>query len=250
MTMRLDYTLYVLAAVFFIITAVAFVTLISTERSLWVVSTVVLGLLAIGLGYNYRPRVKTAPYKPTMTTTSPVKNETPTATTVSTTTTPETGTVEPAKMEVPMEQKVEATTEPAQMVEAPQTPLPAIEPQQTKEIQPVVETPQPMMETQPKAEPQLETKTETEAELKMEPQMEKTETDAQSSIDTVELVVPQSELTKVKGIGDKRAAQLKAIGINSLEDLAGASSVDVAWMLKISPKIVDKWVTGAQELVK
>ena len=57
--MRSDYLFYALAVVFFIITAVSFV-MSQTEQSLWVVSTVVLGLLSAGLGYHYRPRAKLA----------------------------------------------------------------------------------------------------------------------------------------------------------------------------------------------
>jgi predicted flap endonuclease-1-like 5' DNA nuclease len=58
--MRLDYTLYVLAALLLIITAVPFIAPIGVEttetKSLWVVATVVLGLLSIGLGYSQRPK--------------------------------------------------------------------------------------------------------------------------------------------------------------------------------------------------
>jgi predicted flap endonuclease-1-like 5' DNA nuclease len=61
---------------------------------------------------------------------------------------------------------------------------------------------------------------------------------------------PIMELTQVKGIGEKRAAQLKAIGINSVAELAKASVEDIATKLKISPKIVEKWIAGAKELVK
>jgi predicted flap endonuclease-1-like 5' DNA nuclease len=58
------------------------------------------------------------------------------------------------------------------------------------------------------------------------------------------------ELTQVKGIGEKRALQLKALGINSVVDLSKASAQSVAKKLKISPKIVSKWIDSAKELVK
>jgi predicted flap endonuclease-1-like 5' DNA nuclease len=58
------------------------------------------------------------------------------------------------------------------------------------------------------------------------------------------------ELTQVKGIGEKRAAQLKALGINSVEDLAKASATAIARRLQISPKITKKWIASAKELVK
>ena len=61
---------------------------------------------------------------------------------------------------------------------------------------------------------------------------------------------PTIELTRVKGIGEKRATQLKAIGINGIDELAKASAEDIAKSLKISPKIVQKWIAGAKELAK
>ncbi len=57
--MRLDYTLYALAIVFFIITAVSFVLVAEQyERSLYMVSTVVLGILSVTVGYFMRPKIK------------------------------------------------------------------------------------------------------------------------------------------------------------------------------------------------
>jgi predicted flap endonuclease-1-like 5' DNA nuclease len=58
------------------------------------------------------------------------------------------------------------------------------------------------------------------------------------------------ELTQVKGIGEKRATQLKAIGINSVNDLAKASAEDIAKKLQISSKITKKWIDSAKALVK
>ena len=57
-------------------------------------------------------------------------------------------------------------------------------------------------------------------------------------------------LTRVKGIGEKRVAQLKALGINSLDELAKASADEIAKNLQISPKITRKWVAAAEELIK
>ena len=68
--MRLDYTLYVLAAILLIITVVPFVAPIGVEttetKSLWVVTTVVLGLFSIGLGYSQRPKTRAQAYQPAM----------------------------------------------------------------------------------------------------------------------------------------------------------------------------------------
>jgi predicted flap endonuclease-1-like 5' DNA nuclease len=60
----------------------------------------------------------------------------------------------------------------------------------------------------------------------------------------------QVSLTQVSGIGEKRATQLKEIGIILVDDLAGASADDLASKLKVSAKVTAKWVTNAQELIK
>ena len=56
---RIDYLLYLLAAVFFLGTAVSLVlSMGQMQKSMWVVTTVVLGLASIGLGYYQRPKAK------------------------------------------------------------------------------------------------------------------------------------------------------------------------------------------------
>ncbi len=57
-----------------------------------------------------------------------------------------------------------------------------------------------------------------------------------------------SELMKVKGIGEKRMAQLKTLGINTIEDLRNASPKDLAAKLNISPKITSKWIEETKEI--
>ena len=113
--MRLDYTLYLLAAVFFLITAVSFAMLMeqTTERNLWVVTTVVLGLFSIGLGYTQRPKVSVAVQQPAV---SIPQTATPQ--------TPQAATMETPAVEAPKEEKIEMPVE-AKMIEAP-TPPPAI----------------------------------------------------------------------------------------------------------------------------
>lgn len=58
------------------------------------------------------------------------------------------------------------------------------------------------------------------------------------------------ELTDVRGIGVKRAEQLKSIGITRVEDLAKASAEDLASKLKVSPKITGKWIEEAKKLLE
>ena len=154
--MRLDYILYVLAALLLIITVVPFIVTIdgvgSDAKSLWVVSTVVLGLLSIGLGYSQRPKTAAQACQPA-------------------------ASIPQATMEALKE-------------ETPEAPTPA------------------------------------------------------------SAVVATMELTQVKGVGEKRATQLKAVGINSVDDLANASAKAIAKKLKISPKIASKWIESAKELKK
>jgi predicted flap endonuclease-1-like 5' DNA nuclease len=171
MEMRLDYTLYVLAIILFIITVVPFVVPIGGEKpetqSVWVVASVVLGLLSLGLGYTQRPKTEAQACQPEMSATQETLLETQPATT----------------MEAPKEEKTEAKKENPIMKETP-------------------------------------------------------------------TMATTIELTQVKGIGKKRAAQLKALGINSVDELANASTKTVAKKLKISPKIVDKWINSAKEFVE
>jgi predicted flap endonuclease-1-like 5' DNA nuclease len=154
--MRLDYILYVLAAILFLVTVVSSLVVMETEKNLWVVTTAVLGLFSVGLGYYARPKIKTI--------TQPAKSQKPITTAV---------------------QEQKATSEAAPMHASVATPA--------------------------------------------------TQT---------------MELTDVKGVGEKRAMQLKAFGILTVDDLAKASAKDVAKKLKISPKIADNWISNAKELTK
>jgi predicted flap endonuclease-1-like 5' DNA nuclease len=175
MNMRLDYTLYVLAALLLIATVVPFVVTVegveSDTRSLWVITTVVLGLLSIGLGYSQRPKTEAQACQSAVTTPQETMPQTQPATTI----------------EAPKEEKTVTQIEKAAIKKAPKATTPA-----TATI----------------------------------------------------------ELTQVKGIGGKRATQLKALGINSANDLSKASAKTLAKKLKISPKTVTKWVDSAKELVK
>lgn len=66
--------------------------------------------------------------------------------------------------------------------------------------------------------------------------------------------VPDSELTEVKGIGDKTAAVLLENGIKHLQDLADADATELSELLlsngyKRAPK-VEKWIQQAQTIIK
>jgi predicted flap endonuclease-1-like 5' DNA nuclease len=161
--MRSDYALYLVAIIFFIITAMSFaLALAEFERNLWVVTTAILGLLFIGLGYTQRPRPQ------------------------------------------------------AKAIQAPPPPAPA----------PTV--------TAPTSSPAVEVVTEEKAAIIVEAKPTRS----------------MMELTEVKGIGEKRKEQLKALNISSVEDLAKASAEDLASKLKISPKITGKWIENAKQLLE
>jgi predicted flap endonuclease-1-like 5' DNA nuclease len=185
--MRSDVTLYIVAAFFFILTVTSAVIFNDAERSLWIVSTAVLGTLSVGLGYYQRPK--------------PKNTQKLQAAPVASIPSVEQATV--LVQEAPIEQVPIIQAAPAEEMQGNQTPV--------KEKVPNVETP-----------PQ-----ETEA-VPVEQQ-------------TI------SVLTTVKGIGEKRAAQLNSLGINTVDELAKASVHDLASNLKVSPKIVAKWVEAAKQ---
>lgn len=174
-SMRLDYTLYILAALLLIITVVPFVAPIGVEtletRSVWVGASVMLGLLSIGLGYSQRPKTSAQACQPALS----------------------------------VHQETISEPQPETTMEALKTEV-------------------------------------TEASME-KPAMKKTQTQPTSIAATM-------GLTQVKGIGEKRASQLKALGISSINDLAKASAKNVAKKLKISPETVGKWVASAKELVE
>jgi predicted flap endonuclease-1-like 5' DNA nuclease len=157
--MRSDYALYTVAIIFFIITVIVFaIQMDETYKSLGIITTAVLGIFFIGLGYTQRPRAKV---------------------------------------------QTAAT--------APSTPPSSIQP----------------------APPPPPTITETVEEK------------------VAETAVPAGiPLTDIKGIGEKRAEQLKALGINNVEELAKASAKELASKLKISPKITQRWIENAKKLTE
>ncbi len=181
--MRSDYTLYVVAAIFFVLTCtvVAYAAIeYDATYQVWIVTTVVLGLAFIGLGYSQRPKTS--------------------ATTLSTQTA---------------------------ISSSPSTQIAAVTPAQTSIApKPITQEPLPTVsETSPKPE------------------------EIQTPQPTVEVQTPTAVLMGVKGIGPKRMEQLKALGITSLEELAGASDKDLAEKLKISPKITGKWIENAKTIL-
>jgi len=67
-----------------------------------------------------------------------------------------------------------------------------------------------------------------------------TETETRSSL----------QLVDVKGIGPKRAEQLRSIGIQSVEELAKQSSEELSKKANVSTKIAGKWIEEAKKTLK
>ena len=57
------------------------------------------------------------------------------------------------------------------------------------------------------------------------------------------------DLRKVPGIGEKRARQLKDIGIDSVEKLAKSSPKVLSEKLKVSEKTASRWISSAKEIL-
>ncbi len=184
--MRLDYTLYTLAVVFFIITAVSAVLLNGLNQLLWTIPSAAMGILSLGVGFSRKPKTQTPQAQPTQTQT----------------------------IQLPQAAEEEPVT------------------------QPLIETSTPEIPAQAEPIPNEPPATLTAKTAPAPPTIEATPN------------LAEQELTKVNGIGQKRAAQLNAIGIKTIPDLAQASAEEIAQKLKVSPKITAKWIQNAQQLHK
>lgn len=78
-------------------------------------------------------------------------------------------------------------------------------------------------------------------------QQAKTPLQQAPSIGSASTVEHNDDLTRVKGIGTRRAAQLKALGINTVADLSASSAEDVAEKLNVSPRRTSRWITEARK---
>jgi predicted flap endonuclease-1-like 5' DNA nuclease len=87
------------------------------------------------------------------------------------------------------------------------------------------------------------------AQPPVQTRMEEKKTEPQPT-PVIEVKPPTVGLLDVKGIKEKRAQQLKAIGINTVQDLANASAEDLASKLKIAPYFTGQWINNAKEILK
>jgi len=63
-------------------------------------------------------------------------------------------------------------------------------------------------------------------------------------------VIPPIDVTEVRGVGPKRAKQLRELGINTAQDLAKTTATTLAAKTELSTKITRKWVRRAKRLIK
>ncbi|MDR2720134.1 MAG: hypothetical protein LBC03_04975 [Nitrososphaerota archaeon] len=222
--MRSDVILYVMAVFFF---ALAFTSTViftdNTDRIFWMTLDISLGIAFLLAGYHQRPKakktIKTTPTTPDATTT--------------TETIPQPTPVEETSVEEPSIVK-ETAVEEAPVEEAPVEEAPVTEPVPVEAAQTIgvsAETPEAIIEapvssaTQEQISPVTTPVNEAPAQV------------GQAG----------SPLTNIKGVGEKRAAQLNALGITTAEELSQVSVEDLAKSLKISPKIAAKLVEAAKQ---
>lgn len=58
----------------------------------------------------------------------------------------------------------------------------------------------------------------------------------------------KNELLRINGINEKTALKLEKLGINNIDDLAKASTEDLAKELKVDQSTAQKWIKRAKEL--
>ena len=212
--MRLDFILYGVAIVLFVIAAILAVIIPSSQGQIFYsAATAVLAILVAATGYVVRPRTE----KP--------KQVSP----VSPPPQPEAGPVQPSIVE----SQVAPAPEPqVPTVETPPPPPVETPPVEKAPVQKSAEPNEPMpVLLPPEPTPKLSAPPEVPA-IEASPSM------------------PVMDLTQIRGINAKRVEQLKTNGINSVEDLANASPEELAAKLDLSPRVVKMWVGSAKKLAK
>ncbi|UCC33412.1 MAG: helix-hairpin-helix domain-containing protein [Candidatus Bathyarchaeota archaeon] len=57
-------------------------------------------------------------------------------------------------------------------------------------------------------------------------------------------------ITQIRGIGPMRAEQLRTLGINTVQDLAGTTAATLADKTELSSKIARQWIIEAKRLIR
>jgi predicted flap endonuclease-1-like 5' DNA nuclease len=212
MTMRLDYALYGVAIILFIITAGILVSEIDGSI-IYGSLTAILGIISIGCGYFLKPIAKKSISQPQAV---PAESTIP----------------EPEPKVVTQTPKAEAMIEEAKSTESSLKVETPIAETSNMEHSIVVQAPQTIQMTKPET-----------ATLPTEP--ETANPPEECTVDAA-----ANGLAQIKCISAKRAEQLNANGIKSVEDLSKASSSELAAKLQVSEKIVKMWIGSAKKLAK
>ncbi|MCL2134409.1 MAG: helix-hairpin-helix domain-containing protein [Candidatus Bathyarchaeota archaeon] len=175
--------------------------------SIWIIAAIVIAILVIGVGYSQRPKTKKN-IKTIQTTPNAITN---TESSIQQTPTTEVLVEETVSEEILGEKQT--VTKPV-----------SVEPTQT-----------------------METAEFTNETITTHTQQEEMPTVTIQNIEVPVQVEQEISLTNVKGVGEKRAIQLNALGINNAKELAQASVEDLAMNLKISPKIAAKLIEAAKQ---
>ena len=64
----------------------------------------------------------------------------------------------------------------------------------------------------------------------------------------VEEEMQEIALTEIKGIGPKKAEELKAVGVNTVLDLAKSSAKDLSQKTGIPEKTISRWIVQANRI--
>jgi predicted flap endonuclease-1-like 5' DNA nuclease len=218
--MRSDVTLYIVATFFFALAITSIVLFTDMNRIFWIALSTTLGIIIIGAGYSQRPIAK-----------KPIK------TLPTTTTTDETPSIEAITQEALVE---EAPAEEALIADSSVLESVSVDAPQTVETIAAEETAVLSEESMlpPLQEEQASTVT------------------AQGTIAASTPVEPEeakdeAPLTSVKGVREKRAAQLNALGIYTVKELSQASVETLAKNLKpISQKQAADLIEAAKQQLK
>jgi predicted flap endonuclease-1-like 5' DNA nuclease len=242
--MRLDYVLYGLGIVFLALSAVFYVLVSESDgQLLFTLLSAVLGVLSIGVGVFQRPHM-TAPVSVASPVVKPAPVEAPA----------EPAPVAPASQ--PVTESIKQPSEPAPeaavvaevpvvvptVVEAPKTEV-AIEAAPVAPVTPEVAPVEPIKPEEPApVEPVAQVAPPAQA-----PTAEISAPTPETEPSQAAPAVAESVFAQIRGINEKRAEQLKANGINSLQDLANASADELAAKVGVSPKIVKMWIGQAKK---
>jgi len=194
--MRSDVTLYIVAAFFFILAITSTFLFTDMTQIFWIVLSTTLGIILIGAGYSQRPIAK-----------KPIKTLLPT-TDASTPTDSITQEVQVEEVQVEEVQVEEVQVEEVQ-VEAFSF---------TESVS--VETPQTVEDTPEESEAISEESTLPSAQEGQVSTVTAQDNAAVSTPVNPEEAKAEAPLTSVKGVREKRAAQLNALGIYTVKELS------------------------------